>query len=268
MLLGLRALTGARVALFRHWHDAPARPRTRQLLSRRADRFILVSKFHREDYRRQGMDVERASVLYNPIDTERFRPSVPLRASTRGRLGFSDADVVVGYIGRMTQVKGLFTLLESAEQFLAAEAAARVLWVGDGEDSPELRARIGRSAHAGRHSILSWEPNTAALYPALDILAVPSLYPEPFGRVSVEAQAAAVPVVSSLAGGLPETFMPETTGIGVAAGDAAGLASAILALSRDPGRRRRMGAAGREWACARFSLARIAGDFEHLLAEG
>src|SRR6185437_11836808 len=71
MLLAARGLNGARVALFRHWHDAPAKPRTRELLSRRADRFILVSRFHREDYRRQGMSVERASVLYNPIDTER-----------------------------------------------------------------------------------------------------------------------------------------------------------------------------------------------------
>lgn len=268
MLLGLRAITGARVALFRHWHDAPAKQRTRQLLSRRADRFILVSRFHREDYRRQGMDVERASVLYNPIDTGRFRPSAAVRASTRGRLGFSEEDVVVGYIGRMTQAKGLFTLLESAEQFLATEATAHMLWVGDGEDLPALQARIERSPHASRHRILRWEANTAALYPALDILAVPSLYPEPFGRVSVEAQAAEVPVVSSLAGGLPETFMPEATGIGVAPGDADALAGAILALIRDSGRRRRMGAAGREWACARFSLERIAGDFERLLAGG
>ena len=268
MLLGLRAITGARVALFRHWHDAPAKQRTRELLSRRADRFILVSRFHREDYRRQGMNVERASVLYNPIDTGDFQPSAAVRADTRSRLGFSDADVVVGYVGRMIEAKGLGTLLEAAERFLAAEAAARMLWVGDGEGSPALRAAIERSPHASRHRILGWEASTAALYPALDILAVPSLYPEPFGRVSVEAQAAEVPVVSSLAGGLPETFVPEATGIGVIPGDADGLASAILALIRDPERRRRMGASGREWACERFSLERIAGDFERLLGDG
>jgi glycosyltransferase involved in cell wall biosynthesis len=122
--------------------------------------------------------------------------------------------------------------------------------------------------HASRHRFRGWEADPAALYPALDVLAVPSLYPEPFGRVSVEAQAAAVPVVSSLAGGLPETFVPDSTGIGVAPGDVDGLASAILALIRDPATRRRMGAAGRDWASARFSLERIAGDFEHLLADG
>ncbi|HEX5458354.1 MAG TPA: glycosyltransferase family 4 protein [Steroidobacteraceae bacterium] len=268
MLLAARSLTGARVAIFRHWHDAPARRRSRDLLSRRTDRFILVSQFHRRDYQRQGMGVERASVLYNPIDTGRFRPSAAARASARDRLGFGDADVVVGYVGRMLEAKGIFTLLDAAERFLATDPSARMLWVGDGEDADALRARITRSADGSRHHFLGWQADMAALYPALDILAVPSLYPEPFGRVSVEAQAAAVPVASSLAGGLPETFVNDSTGIGVPPGDAAGLAGAILALARDPERRRRMGAAGREWACARFSLERIAEDFERLLAGG
>lgn len=268
MLLAVRRLTGARVALFRHWHDAPAKPRSRDLLARRADRFILVSRFHREDYRRQGMSVERASILYNPVDTQRFRPSAALRLSARARLGFGDSDVIVGYVGRMLAAKGIFTLLDAAGQFLAAEPAARMLWVGDGEDAATLRARIARAAHASRHHCLEWEADLAALYPALDILAVPSLYPEPFGRVSVEAQAAAVPVVCSLAGGLPETFVADSTGIGVVPGDSAALAGALLALIRDPQRRGRLGAAGRDWASGRFSLERTAADFERLLAGG
>ena len=265
MLLAVRRLTGARVALFRHWHDVPVRPRSRDLLSRRTDRFILVSRFHREDYRRQGMNVERASVLYNPIDTGRFQPSSALRTSSRMRLGLDEADVVVGYVGRIEAAKGIFTLLDAAEKFLAADPSARMLWVGDGEDSAALHAGIARSPHADRHRSLGWQADLAALYPALDILAVPSIYPEPFGRVSVEAQAAAVPVVCSLAGGLPETFVADSTGIGVVPGDADGLASAILALIRDPQRRLRMGTAGRDWASARFSLERTAEDFERLL---
>ena len=266
MLLAARGITGARVALFRHWHDAPRRERTRELLSRSADRFILVSRFHREDYRRQGMSVERASILYNPIDTGRFAPSPAARASARARLGFAGRELLIGYVGRIIEAKGIFTMADAAERFLPAQPSARMLWVGDGEDAESLKARVARGAHADRHRFLGWEADLAALYPALDVLAVPSLYPEPFGRVSVEAQAAAVPVVSSLAGGLPETFVPDRTGIGVEPGDAAGLADAILALTQDPGRRRRMGTAGREWARERFSLERIAADFEDLLA--
>lgn len=267
MFLAVRSVTGAHVALFRHWNDAPRRQRTRELLSLRTDRFILVSHFHRDDYRRQGMNVEHASVLYNPIDTERFRPSTAARDSARARLGLADSALVVGYVGRMIEAKGIFTLSDAAERFLAADAA-RMLWVGDGEESAALRARIARSPYAGRHHFLGWEADLASLYPALDILAVPSIYPEPFGRVSVEAQAAAVPVVCSSAGGLPETFVPGSTGIEVAPDDADELANAILKLIRDPERRRRMGAAGRCFVNGRFSLERIAADFGQLLAGG
>lgn len=267
MLLAARGLTGARVALFRHWHDAPVKPRTRDLLSRRTDRFVLVSQFHREDYRRQGMSVERAAVLYNPIDTERFRPSSAARAGTRGRLGIGDSAVVVGYVGRMIAAKGIFALCDAAERFLG-DAGARMLWVGDGEDCEALRTRVAHSAHADSHRFLGWEAALESLYPALDVLAVPSIYPEPFGRVSVEAQASAVPVVCSLAGGLPETFVAGSTGIAVPPGDPEALASAILTLTRDGQRRRRLGEAGRDWACSRFSFERIAADFELLLAGG
>lgn len=265
MLLAVRGITGARVALFRHWHDAPPKQRTRVLLSRRVDRFILVSRFQLEDYRRQGMDVERAVVLYNPVDTERFRPSPSARAATRARFGLAESAVVIGYVGRIISGKGIFTLLDATERLLAAAPTARMLWVGDGEDGVALRERIAASAHASRHCFGGWEADMAALYPALDLLAVPSLYPEPFGRVSVEAQATAVPVVSSMAGGLPETFVDGETGIGTRAGDAEDLASAILELISDPERRLRLAMAGREWACSRFSLERIARDFEILL---
>lgn len=266
MLLAVRRLTGSRVALFRHWHDAPAKPRSRDLLSRRTDRFILVSQFHREDYRRQGMSVERAAVLYNPIDTGRFRPSPAARLNARARLGLADSHVIVGYVGRMITAKGIFTLADAAERFLRANASTQVLWVGDGEDSAALRARIEQSAQASRHRFLGWEGDLAALYPALDVLAVPSIYPEPFGRVSVEAQATAVPVVCSVAGGLPETFVADSTGVAVAPGDADALADALLGLIADPERRRRMGAAGCDWVRGRFSLERIGADFEGLLA--
>jgi glycosyltransferase involved in cell wall biosynthesis len=267
MFLALRRLTGSRVALFRHWHDAPTKPRARELLSRRADRFILVSRFQLEDYRRQGMDVARASILYNPIDTSRFHPSVAARTRTRATLGLAEPEILIGYIGRISEAKGVFTLLEAAERFLPAVPGAHLLWLGDGEALPPLKRRAAASASRARHLFRGWEADTAALYPALDVLVVPSVYPEPFGRVSVEAQAAGVPVVCSSVGGLPETYRRGVTGLEFQAEDAAGLARAVLALSGDRALRERMGAAAREWACARFSFERIACDFEKLLRE-
>jgi glycosyltransferase involved in cell wall biosynthesis len=267
MFMGLRRFFGARTAIFRHWHDAPCKTGSRELLARQTDRFILVSEFQREDYRRQGMEVERASILYNPIDTERFKRSPETRTRTRSQFGIQESETLVGYVGRIVAEKGIFTLFEASERVLAEAPGARVMWVGDGESMMDLRSRIDSSAQRARHILARWEPDMSVIYPALDILVVPSLYPEPFGRVSVEAQAAGVPVVCSTAGGLPETLLPGVTGLLVPSTDRVALADAVLGLITNRALRRDMGNAGSSWAQSRFGLDTIARAFETLLAE-
>ena len=267
VFMGLRRLLGARVAFFRHWPVVPKSARTRRMLSSRADRFILVSRFHRDEYRRQGMDVARAAVLYNPIDTERFRPSQEWRAKTRAQFGIDSSSIVVGYAGRMVRDKGIFTLLEALELVLADAPQAHAIWVGDGADAAALRERAKLSSGAARHHFLDWQSDLAQLYPACDLIVVPSIIAETFGRVSVEAQSAGVPVVVSDAGGLRETLIPGETGLVSAAADSASLAALINELIRDGERRAHMGAAGRAWVCAHFSFGQIAREFESLLRE-
>lgn len=267
VFMGLRRLLGPRVVFFRHWPVVPKSGRTRRMLARRADRFILVSRFHREEYQRQGMNVTRAAVLYNPIDTERFRPSPERRMHTRQRLGFAPSDVIVGYVGRMVREKGIFTLLKATERVLPHAPHVQILWVGDGQDAAALREQIQSSAFAARHRFLEWQLDLAQLYPACDLVVVPSISAETFGRVSVEAQSVGVPVIVSEAGGLRETLVPGVTGLLSTCSDEAALATAICALIDDEERRVRMGAAGRAWVCANFSFAQIARDFDTLLAQ-
>jgi glycosyltransferase involved in cell wall biosynthesis len=257
--------TGTRTALFRHWEYMSRSLPSRKLMPRLADRFILVSNFQREHLRREGVNVRRMPILYNPIDTTRLAPSPEARARVRASLGITDSEVLVGYVGRMVRDKGIFTLLKASEALLAAAPQARLLWVGDGVDLQELRVRADSPAQGQRHIFRGWMGDIQGVYNALDVVVVPSEYPEPFGRVSVEAQACGTAVVCSDAGGLPETLAPGTSGVLARKGDPAYLAATILELVRDPARRRRMGLAGRQFACSNFSFDRIARDFEELL---
>ena len=266
-LILIARLSGARTALFRHWEDMPKSKLTRSYVPRLADRFILVSQFQREHLRQQGIDVARMPILYNPIDTERLSPSAEARARVRTALGLKDAHVAIGYVGRMVSIKGVFTLFEAAERVLAEAPETRMLWVGDGADLPALRARVERSASGARHIFSSWSADVRGIYAALDVAAVPSIYPDPCPRVPVEAQACGTAVVCSDAGGLPETFAPGVSGLLTREGDADGLAAALLELVHDPQRRASMALAGREFANAKFSFAHIAQDFEALLAD-
>jgi len=259
--------TGARTALFRHRDYISRSLRARRLVPNLADRFILVSNFQREHLRRSGVDVSRMPILYNPIDTARLAPSSEARARFRASLGITDSEILVGYVGRMVRDKGIFTLLQASEALLEAAPQMKLLWVGDGVDLQELRVRADWQAQRERHLFHGWVGDMKGVYTALDVVVVPSEYAEPFGRVSVEAQACGTAVVCSDAGGLPETLVPGTSGLIARQGDPAYLAAAILELVREPARRRRLGLAGRQFACANFSLEHIGQDFEELLAD-
>jgi glycosyltransferase involved in cell wall biosynthesis len=266
-LVLLGRLVGARSALFRHWPNMPKNRLTRRLIPRLADRFIVVSRFQREHLRSEGIDVGRMAVLYNPIDTALFRPSPEARARGRALLGVADSEVAVGYVGRMVSDKGIFTLFDAAERVMAGAPDARMVWVGDGQDLPQLRARVEQSAQRRRHTFQSWTGDVQGVYTALDVCVVPSQYPDPCPRVPVEAQACGVPVICSNVGGVPETLRPGVSGLLVEPHDALSLSDAILKLLADPGLRHTLGSEGRKWVCDNLSYERIAVAFEALLEQ-
>jgi D-inositol-3-phosphate glycosyltransferase len=71
------------------------------------------------------------------------------------------------------------------------------------------------------------------VYRQADCLLAPSIWEEPFGLMSVEAQACGTPVVASRVGGLPETILDGRTGFLCDPGDAETMADQIQQLHCD-----------------------------------
>jgi len=134
--------------------------------------------------------------IYNPIDTDRFSPSLELRAATRKKLGFSkDAFVVLG-VGQLERRKGV-------EDFLAiSEACSHMhfVWAGGRpfgimtEGVARLNKQI-RSAE-GRVKFLGLLPleDMPAIYNAADLFLFPS-YQENCPLAPLEAAASGLPVI-------------------------------------------------------------------------
>jgi glycosyltransferase involved in cell wall biosynthesis len=92
-----------------------------------------------------------------------------------------------------------------------------------------------------------------------DVVAVPSIGPEAFGRVAIEAQALGRPVVATDSGGLRETLQPGATGWLVPPDDPQELARALeLALALPEDARARLAVRARHLVQQRFSLERMA----------
>jgi glycosyltransferase involved in cell wall biosynthesis len=113
-------------------------------------------------------------------------------------------------------------------------------------------------AQPGVHVHHGLGPNSQALrqlFATADVFVLPSLA-DCLAVVLMEATAAALPVITTGVGALPEAVWEGESGLVVAPGDAADLARAVTALVDDAGRRRRMGRAGYALAQEKFNAAR------------
>ncbi|MGC1300207.1 MAG: glycosyltransferase family 4 protein, partial [Alloacidobacterium sp.] len=105
-------------------------------------------------------------------------------------------------------------------------------------------------------TLIDFRPDVRGLLAALDIFILPSIEPEPFGMVVLEAMEAGVPVIASRAGGPLEIIADGEDGLFFEPGDEHSLSDAIEKLLSDPAARVRLGEAGRKTLSDRFTSQR------------
>jgi glycosyltransferase involved in cell wall biosynthesis len=160
------------------------------------------------------------------------------------------------FIGQLILRKGIDTLLDAlpavAEGCSFEIDIAGVPFGFDPESA--FRVKHGGAAWLEKVRFLGFVDDDAKwrLIAQADIVVIPSRY-ESFGLVAVEAMMLGKPVISTIAGGIPEVVEHGVTGILIPPGDARALAEAIRRLIDDADLRARMGAAGRERYLAKFT---------------
>jgi glycosyltransferase involved in cell wall biosynthesis len=132
------------------------------------------------------------------------------------------ANLVVGYLGRMENTKGIEVLLDAAASL--PQEQITVLLGGKGHESyvSQLQARYA----APNVQFLGFV-KPADLFSRIDVLVVPSVWEEPLGRVIYEGYAHGVPSIVSNVGGMPEIVDSGHTGFVFQSGDAADLADCL-----------------------------------------
>jgi glycosyltransferase involved in cell wall biosynthesis len=154
---------------------------------------------------------------------------------------------------RLAPEKGVHLLLEA----MARLPQASLTVAGDGPERGRLEARAAALGLGERVAFAGWlePPAVAAAMAAAEVVVVPSVWPEPFGIVGIEAMAQARPVVAFDVGGVREWLAAGETGRVVPPEDVPALAGAINALLHDPATRERFGGAGRAAVARRFTAA-------------
>jgi glycosyltransferase involved in cell wall biosynthesis len=196
------------------------------------DCFISPSRYLADRFVANGLPADRVRVIRNGIDLGRYRAS--------GRRDAA-ADFTIGYIGQLIGHKGIAILLE-ALTFMSDNT--RLTIVGDGEQAAYLKDLSHRLDVQGRVEFMGKVDNRhiATIHERLDVVVVPSIWPENSPVVITEAMASGIPVVASDIGGIPELVEDGVTGFLVPPRDARALAERVEYLRRRPDERRRMSA--------------------------
>ena len=231
-LLGWLCTIGRRTRVVVHLHGHPPGRVRRWSPLRRADAYIAISQSVADAWTRSGLDALKVRVVYNGIPATDVRCTTDSeRVIAREALGIdSDAEPVVGFVGRLTGPKGVWVLADAFREFAATHPTAFLVMIGSrGEKDPvtdALRQRL-----AGLRAItLSERDDIMSVMSAFDIGAVPSDM-EGFSLVVLEYMACGVPVVGSRVGGIPEVLGPALSEHLCPPGDAMALAASMSAVA-------------------------------------
>lgn len=233
-------------------HPTMKRATANRLLGRMAHRVVAVSEELRRAMIGEGFDGQGVDVIYNGV-VERPRPTAEHRASARRQIDIPPRVLAVGAVARLDPVKDLGTLLRAFSEVRKTREDAVVVIVGEGPMRVELERMAASTLPPGAVKFTGHRRDVDDLLPAFDIFANSSTT-EGISLTMLEAMAASLPVVATSVGGTPEVVVDGHTGLLVAPGDPASLASAIQGLAEDPVRRAAMGDAGRTRVERRFRL--------------
>ena len=194
------------------------------------------------------------------VNLDRFTPKSLCSSDVQRlaeNLGLAGSAPVIGFVGRFVKDKGIHELLAAFNRLRETFPDLKLLMVGDFEDGDPIDAAARQALLTAPEIICTgFVADPAPYYKLLDVLAIPT-YREGFCQASIEAQASAVPVVTTNATGVVDSLVDGVTGFVVPVGDSDALTSAIRKLLDDPKLRAQMGQEGRLRAEQNFGCEAI-----------
>jgi glycosyltransferase involved in cell wall biosynthesis len=220
-LYGLRRCGGRNpLTAIRAWREQGWRNR----LLGQYDHVLVASRHMRDEMLRNGVSSEKVTVAGLPVGDGEL-PIKP-RSAHEGRIVM---------LSRLTDLKGgeyLISALEIAERLL--NRPLQLFIVGQGSEEPRLRKLARGKNNVTFAGWLGAEQRNQILQQS-DLLVVPSVWPEPFGLVGLEAAQFGVPAVAFDVGGISDWLINGESGELAPSNPTSpeGLASAIARALRD-----------------------------------
>lgn len=205
-------------------------------LYRKADRIIALTNSFKSNLITRGIDAEKIHVVPNGVDLEQFNSS-RVTFDARERLGISQDEFLVGYIGTTGMAHGLETVLDAAELCLK-QSNLRILIMGQGANRNSLEES---ARHRGLTNVVFSDSvphrDIPSVYAALDMSLV-HLLPDPLFKTVIpskifEAMAMGCPILMAVEGEAASIISEAQCGMCIRSGDAIAMAAALREAASD-----------------------------------
>jgi len=228
---------------------------------RYSDSIIAVSEAVKRNIAENGVPDDKISVIYGGINPVKVLDDKE-KSLVREKWGIEE-EVVVGIVARLAEVKGHKFFIDAAEIISRDNDNVRFLIAGIGPKEEELKGLIKQKGLADKVVFTGFVDEIHEVFNIIDINVISSLS-EALCLSLIEGMSVGKPSVATDTGGIPEVVKDGYNGFLVPAGDAEGLADAILKLIHDPELRKAMGDRGREIMEKSFTADIMAEKIEEL----
>jgi glycosyltransferase involved in cell wall biosynthesis len=242
------------------------------------DRIVVISEQQRREIN-GDFGVGRANqfvVIPLGLDLETFAGWRNHGQSFRDELGIKPDEILVGIVGRLTEIKNHELFLKLAAEFKSSNGqSVRFVVVGDGALRNQLQQRARELGVANDVIFVGSRRDLEEVYPALDIVALTSRN-EGTPLTLIEAMANGRPVISTAVGGVVDLlgeatavqpgsgFMVCERGISISSHDSRDFVSGLDHLVANRGLRREIGERGLQFVERQYSKDRLLDDIEAL----
>ncbi len=187
-------------------------------------------------------------VIHDGIETE--TGSTNDAGAVKAEFNIPPDDTVIGTVGRITFWKGFHIFVDAAREVLSKNDRVHFLIVGspDTEDSKSyyqgLVDLVEREGLSDRVHFAGFRKDIGQMMDAMDVFVLNSVFPEPFGLVTIEAMLARKAVVVTAHGGSLDIVRDQVDGFHCPPDDAPHLARLLTDLFNDSERYKAMGESG------------------------
>jgi glycosyltransferase involved in cell wall biosynthesis len=243
------------------------------------DKIVVISgQQYKEIHERFGVGhAEQFATIPLGIDLEPFRNWRSKQNFLREEVGARPDEILVGLVGRLTEIKNISLLLEVAQIYRTEKyenfTKLKFIIVGDGN----MRRDLEREAETrGVNDVVTFLGNrndTEIFYAGLDIIALTSLN-EGTPLSLIEAMANEKAVISTAVGGTidllgqvkreSDGFQICERGLLAASKDARGFFNGLVYLAENENLRKKLGASGQNFVESQYGKARLVNDIKNL----